>query len=142
MSKLCHHGNSPFCTKSPRRDTQNRRYLLTLELVAVHHTDGFRDNSLIKTLCHNLFLRFRAFDVLVKNGIENAVVRQAIAVLLVGTQLGGRRLVDGMPWYDFILLVDETRQLVSLRLVDIAMTERPPHQLSDLKRAGRDGWPD
>ena len=78
---------------------------------------------------------------LVKNGIENAVVRQTVAVLLVGTQLGGRRLVDGMLRNDFILLVDETRQLVSLRLVDIAMTERPPHQLSDLKRAGRDGWP-
>ncbi len=72
-----------------RRDLENRSGLLTLVLAAFHQFYNPADEFEIELKrCCNCLRCFVAFDVGLKNRIEDVIRRQRIGVFLIGTQLG------------------------------------------------------
>ena len=72
---------------------QSRSSLLALVFAAIHHANhALHQPKIEATVGGNLLRGMRLFDVVFENGIENLIGRQRVAVFLIGTQLGGRRL--------------------------------------------------
>ena len=69
-----------------RRNRQYRSDLETLEVVSVNHSYDFIYNSFIKTLCYYFFCALCTFNVLIKNSIQDRIIRKTVGILLVRTQ--------------------------------------------------------
>jgi hypothetical protein len=60
----------------------------------------------------NLLGASQVFDIGLKNPVKDVVRRQAVLVLLVGTQFGRRRLLDSRPGDQFPVAVNSARQFI------------------------------
>src|SRR5947208_14709670 len=85
----------PAKAKGARGDLQAGRGLLAFVLVAIHQQRDVADQFQIESvMIGNLLGAPQVFNIGLKNPVKNMVRRQAVLVLLVGTQFGRRRLLD------------------------------------------------
>ena len=61
----------------------------------------------------NLLRAMQVLDIGFEDAVQDVVRRQAVLVLLVGTQLGRRRLLNGRSRDQFPLAINPGRQLIN-----------------------------
>src|SRR6266851_5400271 len=103
----------PAKAKGARGDLQSGRSLLALVFVLIHvQRDVAHQLQIEAVMIGNLLGAAQVLDVGLQNSVQDIVGRQAVLVLLVGTQLRRRSLVDGRPGNQFPLAVNPVRQCV------------------------------
>ncbi len=85
----------------------------------------------------NLLGAPQVFDISLQNPVKNIVRRQAVFVLLVGTQLGRRRLLDSRPGDQFPVAVNPVRQFLHHQFRNIGNDREASSHIS-VKRAVSD----
>src|SRR5258708_30079464 len=86
----------PTKAERARGDLQAWRGLLAFVLGAIYQQCDVADQFQIEAvMIGDLLWAPQVFDIGLENSVKNVVRRQAVLVLLVGTQLGRRCLLDG-----------------------------------------------